>query len=279
MTPADLSRTVLHTVQRAVEADELPAAVPTRVTVRVPPRPGCGDFATNVALRVAQDTGRPAREVAEVLRKRLAAEPGIARVEIAGPGFLNITLEGNSYVQLVRDALDPPAAAEPLPLPDPGHELPALLARLGSDAARWSLVWPPGAGRAELLVQREHNPLFRVRYAHARTQRLLRNARDLGFRSEAAGPAEYEHPAAAPLLAALADHRRVRAARDPRRLARHLDRTAGAFLTWQTDRAVLPLGDEKPSAVHRARLALAEATGNVLADGLHQLGITAPAHL
>ncbi|MBF6045942.1 hypothetical protein GO001_11995 [Streptomyces sp. NRRL B-1677] len=279
MTPADLSRTVLHTVQCAVEADELPAAVPTRVTVRVPPRPGCGDFATNVALRVAQETGRPAREVAEVLRKRLAAEPGIARVEIAGPGFLNITLDGISYVRLVRDALGARPAAEPLPLPDPGHELPALLARLGSDAARWSLLWPAGAGRAGFLVQRDSNPLFRVRYAHARTQGLLRNARDLGFHSEAAEPAEYGHEAAAPLLAALADHPRVTAARDPERLARHLDRTAGAFLTWQTECSVLPRGDEKPSAVHRARLALAEATGNVLADGLHQLGITAPAHL
>ncbi|MEU8547826.1 ArgS-related anticodon-binding protein NrtL [Streptomyces roseoverticillatus] len=276
MTPAELSRTVLHTVQCAVEADELPAAVPTRVTVRVPPRPGCGDFATNVALRVAQDTGRPAREVAEVLRKRLAAEPGIARVDIAGPGFLNITLDGVSYAELVRGLLSAPPVATPLPLPAPD---PALLARLGSDAARWSLLWPAGFDRAELLVQRDSNPLFRVRYAHARTQGLLRNARDLGFRSEAAEPAEYEHTAAAPLLAALADHPRVTAARDAERLARHLDRTAGAFLTWQADRSVLPRGDEKPSAVHRARLALAEATGNVLADGLHQLGITAPAHL
>ncbi|GGX82434.1 ArgS-related anticodon-binding protein NrtL [Streptomyces hiroshimensis] len=277
MTPADLSRTVLHAVHCAVEADELPAAVPTRVTVRVPPRPGCGDYATNVALRVSQDTGRPAGEVAEVLRKRLAAEPGIARVDIAGPGFLNITLEGISYVQLVRELLSaPPGAGEPLPLPAPD---PALLARLGSDAARWSLLWPAGAGRAELLVQRDSNPLFRVRYAHARTQGLLRNARDLGFRSEAAEPAEYEHTASATLLAALADHSRITAARDPERLARHLDRIAGAFLKWQTGCAVLPRGDEKPSAVHRARLALAEATGNVLADGLHQLGITAPAHL
>ncbi|MFE5871697.1 ArgS-related anticodon-binding protein NrtL [Streptomyces roseifaciens] len=273
MTPADLSRTVLHAVHCAVEADELPAAVPTRVTVRVPPRPGCGDYATNVALRVAQDTGRPTREVAEVLRKRLAAEPGVARVDIAGPGFLNITLEGTSYTQLVRDVLRTPPAAEPLPLPAPA---PELIARLGSDAARWSLLWPAGFDRAELLVQRDSNPLFRVRYAHARTQGLLRNARDLGFGSE---PGDGDGDSTAPLLAALADHARITAARDPERLARHLDRIAGAFLTWQTGCAVLPRGDEKPSAVHRARLALAEATGNVLADGLHQLGITAPAHL
>ncbi|MFC5148016.1 ArgS-related anticodon-binding protein NrtL [Streptomyces aureoversilis] len=278
MTPADLSRTVLHAVHCAVEADELPAAVPTRVTVRVPPRPGCGDYATNVALRVAQDTGRPAREVAEVLRKRLAAEPGVARVDIAGPGFLNITLEGTSYTQLVRDVLRTPPAAEPLPLPAPA---PELVARLGSDAARWSLLWPAGFDRADLLVQRDGNPLFRVRYAHARSRALVRNARDLGFRSEPAdtGYDTAHDGAATALLAALADHSRITTARDPERLARHLDRIAGAFLTWQTGCAVLPRGDEKPSAVHRARLALAEATGNVLADGLHQLGITAPAHL
>ena len=43
--------------------------------------------------------------------------------------------------------------------------------------------------------------------------------------------------------------------------------------------ATLPLGDEKPSAAHRARLALAEAAGAVLAGGLSLLGIDAPEHL
>ncbi|MBB4891305.1 arginyl-tRNA synthetase [Streptomyces olivoverticillatus] len=273
MTPADLTRTVLHTVRCAVEADELRAAVPTRVTVRVPPRPGCGDYATNVALRLAKDTGRPAREIAEVLRRRLAREPGIARVEIAEPGFLNITLQGSSYVRLVRGILDGEGApGESLPLhPDPG-----LVRRLGPDAARWAQVSPPGLDHDLLLVQRESNPLFRVRYAHARTRALLRNARDLGFEPL---PGELDDSAAAPLLAALGDHPRITATRAPDRLARHLERAADAFLRWQADSPTLPRGDEKPSAVHRARLALAEATGKVLADGLTQLGITAPAHL
>ncbi|MBB5116978.1 hypothetical protein AF335_24405 [Streptomyces eurocidicus] len=275
MTPADLTRTVLHTVRRAVEADELPAVVPDRVTVRVPSRPGCGDYATNVALRVAQGTGRPAAEVAEVLRRRLAAEPGIARVDVAGPGFLNVTLVGDPALQVVRDVLrERPAPAAPLTLPAPD---PALLRRLGPDAARWSQVSPPGLDRAGLLVQRESNPLFRVRYAHARSRALLRNAHDLGFAPE---PGEVGDATALPgLLTLLTDHPRVTAARSPERLARHLERLADAFLRWQTECPVLPRGDEKPLAVHRARLALARAAGTVLADGLHQLGITAPAHL
>ncbi|MFF4404394.1 ArgS-related anticodon-binding protein NrtL [Streptomyces sp. NPDC001262] len=276
MTPADVSRTVLHTVRCAVEADELRAAVPSRVTVRVPPRPDCGDYATNIALRLAKDSGRPAREVAEILRRRLAAEPGIARVDIAEPGFLNITLASAPQARIVRSLLRAEGPGEPPALPPLP---PDLLARLGPDAARWSLLSPPGLDRDLLLVQRESNPLFRVRYAHARTAALLRNARDLGFGPELADDAAELADGAGPLFAALADHPRIAAARDAARLARHLERLAEAFLRWQADCPVLPLGEEKPSAVHRARLAVAEATGKVLADGLHQLGVTAPAHL
>lgn len=283
MTPADLSRTVLHTVRCAVEADELHAVVPDRVGVRVPPRAGCGDYATNVALRLAKESGRPAPEIAEVLRRRLVRERGIARVDIAGPGFLNITLEGGSHGQLVREILDGrERRGERFPLRPP----PELLRRLGSDAARWSLLCPPGLDRDLLLVQREANPLFRVRYAHSRSRALLRNAGDLGFAPEIAEDHEFAGGGegtggggAAVLLGELAEHPRIVATRDPGRLARHLERLADAFLRWQASCPTLPRGDEKPSVVHRARLALAEATGKVLADGLHQLGITAPAHL
>ncbi|GGP50925.1 ArgS-related anticodon-binding protein NrtL [Streptomyces abikoensis] len=274
MTPADLSRTVLHTVRRAVEDDELRVPVPERVSVRVPPRPGCGDYATNVALQLAKGGDRPALEIAEVLRRRLAARPGIARVDIAGPGFLNITLDGDgaSGEEIVREVFAAEYEQESLPLSPSVEDV----ARLGGDAARWSAVSPPGLDRSLLLVQKDSNPLFRVRYAHARARALSRNARDLGFDSL---PGAVDSSAAGPLLGALADHARVSAARAPERLARHLERTADAFLRWQTGCAVLPRGDEKPLAVHRARLALAEATGKVLANGLTQLGITAPAHL
>ncbi|MEU7040633.1 ArgS-related anticodon-binding protein NrtL [Streptomyces varsoviensis] len=272
MTPAELSCTVRRAVRRAVEAGELVAPVPERVTVRTPPRPGCGDFATNVALRLAKDAGRPACHVAEVLRRRLVREPGVRRVDVAGPGFLNITLDGAAHSALVEELRGiTPSPALPLSPPD------GLVRRLGSDAARWSLVTAPGLDRELLLVQREDaNPLFRVRYAHARTQALARNARDLGFARGEGGP---QGDDSAGLLGLLGDRGRIVESADPFRLARYLERLADAFLHWHHKCPVLPLGDEKPSAVHRARLALAEATGAVLADGLHQLGITAPAHL
>nr|WP_256339816.1 MULTISPECIES: DALR anticodon-binding domain-containing protein [unclassified Streptomyces] len=84
-----------------------------------------------------------------------------------------------------------------------------------------------------------------------------------------------------PLQTPLADHPRILAVaathRAPDRLARHLVTVADAVLPFLP--CVLPRGEEKPSAAHRARLALAEAAGTVLAGGLSLLGIDAPEHL
>ncbi|MFI2644827.1 ArgS-related anticodon-binding protein NrtL [Streptomyces sp. NPDC018610] len=191
---------------------------------------------------------------------------------------------GGSLGDLPGDVVDPVDSVAPVdirPVPVPASAEGDLLA-LGRDAARWALLHPaphdrPRIGR-EHLVQRESNPLFRVRYAHARTRALLRNAADLGFGPE---PGPTDGPAARALLAVLADHPRVlgRAAehRAPDRLARHLVDVADAALPYLA--TVLPLGEEKPSAAHRARLALAEAAGTVLAGGLSLLGVDAPDHL
>ncbi|MEU6478436.1 ArgS-related anticodon-binding protein NrtL [Streptomyces sp. NPDC047017] len=170
------------------------------------------------------------------------------------------------------------------PLPVPPADTGRLLS-LGRDAGRWALLYPAGRDRvrlgAEHLAQRESNPLFRVRYAHARTRALRRNAADLGFTPRPGQPGRAGTDAVRPLLTALADHPRIlaRAAADraPDRLARHLLTVADHLLPLLP--GVLPAGEEKPSAAHRARLALAEAAGTVLAGGLTLLGIDAPDHL
>ncbi|MGW8985392.1 ArgS-related anticodon-binding protein NrtL [Streptomyces parvus] len=382
MTPADLSRTVLHAVRRAVDEDALRAPVPARVRVERTRPGGSGDYACAVALQLAGPAALPALEVARILRERVAAEPGVGRVEITGPGFLSFTLDapaesdravlaavreqGLAYghgdalrdevhqfhharevraavtAQTVRRLLTAQGArvrttcAEP---PDPdwarlgvtvdAHGTPPvpltgirpvpagatageLLERLGPDAARWGLLRAAGHDRAalgpELLVQGEANPLFRVRYAHARARALTRGAAALGFTAE---PAPYDesptepaahgaspaaqaanaepaattaHDAAArPLLDLIADHPGVLLAgarhRAPDRVARQLEAVAHAFFDFHDSCPPLPAGDEKPSAAHRARLAIAEAAGTVLAGGLSLLGIRAPEHL
>ncbi len=179
------------------------------------------------------------------------------------------------------DAYGTPDAPAPLEVNvRPVPAAPADAVALGRDAGRWALLHPAAHDRprvtSEYLSQREGNPLFRVRYAHARTRALSRNAADLGFDAH---PGVVQDVRA--LEIALADHPRILAAtaaqHAPDRLARHLLAVADAVTPLLP--TVLPRGEEKPSAAHRARLALAEAAGTVLAGGLSLLGIDAPDHL
>ncbi|MFJ8295520.1 ArgS-related anticodon-binding protein NrtL [Streptomyces sp. NPDC094447] len=222
----------------------------------------------------ADDGGVPADE-------RIPAHPGANELPLRGadptPRNERMPALPGSNEPAPRDA--DADAADPAPRDErihvhPGPYQPGLL---GVDAARWALLRAAPQDRpldgGPLLVQHERNPLFRVRYAHSRVRRLIANAAQLGF-----GPA-YDTPVDAPeLLGALGDHPVVLLAaarhRAPDRVARHLEVTADALLAFQ--HTVLPLGDEKPSAAHRSRLALAEAAGTVLAGGLSVLGISAP---
>ncbi|GAB2600775.1 arginine--tRNA ligase [Streptomyces capparidis] len=102
MTPAELSQAVLSAVRSAVEAGELVVPVPEQVTVERPKNREHGDYATNAALQLAKPAGKPPREVAGILAGRLAEQPGVASVEVAGPGFLNITLDAASQGDLAR---------------------------------------------------------------------------------------------------------------------------------------------------------------------------------
>ncbi|WP_270858047.1 DALR anticodon-binding domain-containing protein, partial [Streptomyces rochei] len=208
----------------------------------------------------------------------------VARVLRCQGALVRVTAEGfdrewTAALDVRVDGVGPAPASPPVtvrPVPAPADPLP-----LERDAARWALLHPAAHDRPRIgdehLAQREGNPLFRVRYAHARSRALTRNAADLGFAAEP-GPVP---DAPQELLAALGDHPRVLAAaaahRAPDRIARHLVAVADAALPFLP--TVLPRGGEKPSAAHRARLALAEAAGTVLAGGLTLLGIDAPDHL
>ncbi|MEO8105995.1 MAG: arginine--tRNA ligase [Actinomycetes bacterium] len=105
MTPAELASALTEVLDAALDAGELEVPVerrPAQVTVERPRSADHGDYATSVALQLAKAAGRPPREVAEVLARRVSDVPGIQSVEIAGPGFLNITLEAAAQGELAR---------------------------------------------------------------------------------------------------------------------------------------------------------------------------------
>jgi arginyl-tRNA synthetase len=101
---------VLSAVRAAVEAGELAVVVPESTTVERPKNRDHGDYATNIALQLAKPAKRPPREIAELLAARIAATPGIAKVDVAGPGFLNITFDTATQGELARTIVEAGAA-------------------------------------------------------------------------------------------------------------------------------------------------------------------------
>jgi arginyl-tRNA synthetase len=74
----------------------LPGGVPETVAVERPRQKGHGDYATNVALQLAKGAGLSPRDLAVLVADRLGEAPGIAGIEVAGPGFLNVSVEAAS---------------------------------------------------------------------------------------------------------------------------------------------------------------------------------------
>ena len=93
MNPAQLVDAVRHALTAAVDAGELTVAVPDEITLDRPRSREHGDYATPIALKLAKTAGRPPREIAAVVSEHLSRMPGIASVDVAGPGFLNIRLQ------------------------------------------------------------------------------------------------------------------------------------------------------------------------------------------
>lgn len=165
-------------------------------------------------------------------------------------------------------------------------ELDDLQTWLGTDALRYSLERSPADSPLtldpEILQKRTNdNPVFYVQYAHARTQAVGRNAADAGVRREDGFDASLlTHETESALLAILADYPRVvrQAAelREPHRVARYLEDLAGSYHRWYDACRVLPFGEEEVGDLHRTRLWLNDATGQVLRNGLGLLGVSAP---
>ncbi|MFF7943663.1 arginine--tRNA ligase [Nocardia gamkensis] len=162
-----------------------------------------------------------------------------------------------------------------------------LVEAIGVDAARYSLVRSSVNSSIDIDLnlwasQSNENPVYYVQYAHARTASIARNAAEFDYDAVAADLALLSAEEEGELIRTLGEYPRVVAGaaslREPHRVARYLEELAGAYHRFQTNKnlRVLPLGDDPVSPTNAARLALVNATRQVLANGLALLGVGAP---
>lgn len=108
MTPEELAALIRASLEQAIAAGEVnldPAELPD-VKVERPRSREHGDWATNVALQLAKKAGTNPRALAELLKARIVGAQAIAGVDIAGPGFMNITLNAAAAGELARTIVE-----------------------------------------------------------------------------------------------------------------------------------------------------------------------------
>jgi arginyl-tRNA synthetase len=161
-----------------------------------------------------------------------------------------------------------------------------LVDAVGVDAARYALIRSSANSTLDidldLLNQRTNeNPVFYVQYAHARMSSVLRNAAELGIEPND-DLTLLTHEREGELIRAIGDFpsvvRSAAELREPHRVARYLEDLAGTFHKYYDTKEcrVLPQGDEEVTPLSGARLALYQASRQVLVNGLGMLGVTAP---
>ena len=160
-----------------------------------------------------------------------------------------------------------------------------LVDAIGVDAARYVLIRSSVNSPIDIDLglwasASNENPVYYVQYAHARLSALARNAADLGLQVDLGHLDLLDHDREATLMRTIGEFPRVlktaAALREPHRVCRYLEDLAGDYHRFYDSCRVLPMGDEEHSDLHRARLALCAATRQVIANGLHILGVSAP---
>ena len=167
-----------------------------------------------------------------------------------------------------------------------------LVDAIGVDGARYSLVRSSVDSTLDIDLdlwtkQSSDNPVYYVQYAHARLCSIERRAAEAGVGGEKAadgsGDVDYgllNHEKEGDLIRTLGEFPAVVKAaaelREPHRIARYAEELASAFHKFYDSCQILPKQGEDPEPIHAARLALARATRQVLANALGLIGVSAP---
>ncbi len=107
MTPADLSDAIVRILAKLVAESRLDAAeLPDSVVIERPKNRDHGDWATNVAMQLSARFGLKPREFAELLATELLQVTAVSKVDIAGPGFINITVSAEAAGELAKSIVE-----------------------------------------------------------------------------------------------------------------------------------------------------------------------------
>jgi len=100
-----LEAAIKAALERAFKAGSLSGQIPAAIKLERPKDRDHGDYATSIALQLAKPAGKNPRDVAQIICDLLAGTEGISQVDIAGPGFINITLNRANQAELVTTIL------------------------------------------------------------------------------------------------------------------------------------------------------------------------------
>jgi len=100
-----LAAQIQAAISRAIERGDLIGIVPESIPLERPKNRDHGDYASSIALQLAKPAGKNPRDVAQMLKADLESLAEVSAVNIAGPGFINITLNRASQADLVRTIL------------------------------------------------------------------------------------------------------------------------------------------------------------------------------
>lgn len=160
-----------------------------------------------------------------------------------------------------------------------------LVGAIGVDASRYALVRSSADSTLDIDLelwasQSSDNPVYYVQYGHARLCSIARKAQEIGVRADDADLSLLTHEKEGDLIRTLGEFPAVVKAaatlREPHRVARYSEELAGVFHRFYDACQILPKAGEEAKPVHAARLALASATRQVLANALTMLGVSTP---
>ena len=97
-----LEAIIKEAISRGIQAKSLSGPLPDSIKLERPKDRTHGDYATSIALQISKPMGKNPREVAQIIADLLTGTEGMSKVEIAGPGFINLTLNRASQAQLVE---------------------------------------------------------------------------------------------------------------------------------------------------------------------------------